>query len=294
MNRALLRVITFCSLCFIDSPLFANVTELTYINFDNGVLQPPNWVIGAQHGATAVVSTDITKNLNGSAGSLKVNYPIAPGDVYAWAEYNVASLNTNELYFDFWAKMPGVKFGLKFLKIFGVGNGVVGYSNTTFGLDYTGVDLGAMYQVSFGDGSSIFNDTANVINFNGTYKNWIGRSYGLPNNNVYTINKNFGSADWGTNWHHFRIKLKYNSGTTAQNEVNDGEYYVEIDNIVYVDAHGLFNRHYSNQPINYVGFLNWTQAGTQPFEIWLDNIRITRGGFLPSYAPKKPVLNSVK
>ena len=35
-----------------------------------------------------------------------------------------------------------------------------------------------MYQVSFGDGTSADNDSANVINFDGEYPEWIGRSFG--------------------------------------------------------------------------------------------------------------------
>jgi hypothetical protein len=90
------------------------------------------------------------------------------------------------------------------------------------------------------------------------------------------------------------MHVKYNSGTTAENEVADGEYYVEIDGKVYVNATGLFNRHYSNLPIDRVEFFNWAQNGTQPFEIWLDDIRVTTGGFLQPSAPKPPALAPAK
>ena len=79
--------------------------------------------------------------------------------------------------------------------------------------------------------------------------------------------------------------MKYNSGTTAQNEVPDGKYYVEIDGVVYVDASGLFNRHYSNAPIDRVELLGWAQSGTAPFEILYDDFRITTGGFYSSSTP---------
>jgi hypothetical protein len=197
--------------------------------------------------------------------------------VYVWASYDLSDLDTRDLWVEFRAKMPGAKQGLKFLKIFGQDQN--GYANTTFGLDYTGVDFGSMYQVSFGDGSGTSNDTANVINFNGEYPEWIGRSFGTasvltPQNQIWA------SSNWGTEWHHFRIHVKFNSGTSAADEVADGEYYVEIDGTVYVDAQGLFNRHWSNGPIDRVELFGWAQNGSQPFEIWYDDVRLSTGGFL--------------
>jgi len=269
----------------------APVKTLTFADFEDGALAPSGWVVGSQQGATITVSADTSKNLNGGRGSLRAAYPIATGGVYAWAVYKIPA-NTNDIYLDFWAKMPGSKQGVKFLKVFG-GNDGVGYSNTTFGLDYTGGDPGSMYQVSFGDGSAKANDTASVINFDGTYPQWIGRSSGKAA--VETLPKSrWKSSDWGVDWHHFKLHLKYNSGTTAENEAADGEYYVEIDGKVYVKATGLFNRHYSNLPIDRIEFFNWAQNGTQPFEIWLDDIRVTTGGFLQPSAPKPPALAPAK
>jgi hypothetical protein len=136
-----------------------------------------------------------------------------------------------------------------------------------------------MYCVSFGDGTGVANDTDKVINFNGEYPSWIGRAYGkgavvtLAQKNIWA------ASNWGTTWHHFKIHIKFNSGTSAATEVADGEYYVEIDDKVYVDAKGIFNRHYSNKPIQKISFFDWSQGGTAPFEIWYDDIKITTGGF---------------
>jgi hypothetical protein len=261
-------------------PVFASAeTTHTFVTFDNGTLNQPGWIFGAQDGGTVSVSTDASKNLNGSAGSLKGTYPTPVGSVYAWGTYSVASLNTYELYIEFWAKMPAAKEGLKFLKVFGGDSS--GYANTTFALDYTGADYGSMYQVSFGDGSTAYNDTANVINFDGSYPQWIGRSFGTAR--VQTpMGRSFRSTDWGTAWHKFRIRVKYNSGTTSANQIADGAYYVEIDGNVYVNATGLYNRHYSNKPIDRVELFGWTQSGTRPFEIWYDDVRISSGGFASS------------
>ncbi|MFO1407123.1 MAG: hypothetical protein U1F08_06290 [Steroidobacteraceae bacterium] len=260
-------------------------TTLTFLNFDDKSLSKPGWTFGAQDGGSVTVSADTSANLDGSAGSLKASYPLATGQIYAWGVYDVSALNTYEVYVDFWAKMPNAKQGLKFLKIFGGDNN--GVANTTFGLDYTGVDRGSMYQVSFGDGSAAYNDTQNVINLDGSYPNWIGRSYGVAT--VETpMRQAFHSSDWGTGWHHFRMRVKFNSGTTAANEKPDGAYYVEIDGKVYVNATGLFNRHYSNPPINSVALLNWSQTGTAPFDIWYDNVRISTGGFVDDVPPRAP------
>jgi hypothetical protein len=250
----------------------------------------PGWSFGSQAGGSLIVSTDKTQNYNGEPGSLVASYPASSGSsggVYAWGAYSVAALNTEDLYIDFWAKMPAAKEGLKFLKIFGASATSGNYANTTFALDYTGSDPGSMYQVSFGDGSTGGNDTAQVINFDGSNPSWIGRSYGTAS--VQTPQKSrFASSKWGTAWHHFRIHAKFNSGTSPQNEVADGAYYVEIDGTVYVNATGLFNRNYSNGPIDRVELFGWSQNAPSPFQIWYDDVRITTGGFIDSSAAPPP------
>lgn len=77
-----------------------------------------------------------------------------------------------------------------------------------------------------------------------------------------------------------RIHIKFNSGTTQQNEVPNEEYYVEIDGNVYVDATGLYNRNPANGPIDYVESLGWAQKNPQPFKLWYEDIRISTGGFM--------------
>jgi hypothetical protein len=246
------------------------------VEFDTTSLSIPGWLFGAQLGGAVSVSTDTGNNYAGSFGSLKGSYPVATGDVYVWGVYDISILATRDVYIDCWAKMPAAKQGLKFIKIFGADTG--GVANTTFGLDYTGGDQGSMYQVSFGDGSSTYNDTQNAINFDSTSPEWVGRSYGTAT--VLTPqHQRWASANWGSGWHHFRVRAKFNSGTTAANEVADGAYYVEIDGVVYVDAQGVFNRHYSNGPIDRVELFGWAQNGNAPFEVWYDNVKITTGGF---------------
>jgi hypothetical protein len=243
-------------------------------------LSVPGWSLGSQAGGSLSLSTNASLNYNNEATALQANYPSSSGGsggVYVWGAYSVAALKTEDIYVDFWAKVPAAKQGLKFLKVFGANtNGA--YANTTFGLDYTGTDFGSLYQVAFGDGTGTANDVDNVINLDGTYPNWIGRSYGKAS--VQTPQKTrFASSQWGTSWHHFRIHVKFNSGTTSANEVNDGAYYLEIDGKVYVNATGLFNRNPADGPIDRVEIFGWSQNASSAFQIWYSDVRITTGGF---------------
>lgn len=162
-------------------------------------------------------------------------------------------------------------------------------ANTTFGLDYTGVDLGGAYVISFGDGSSASNDTQNVIFLSGAHPDWVGRSYGSAV--INTPQKSaWASSHWNNDsWHHFKAHIKFNSGTSPSTEKPDGEYYFEIDGTVYVDAKDLYNRHYSNFPIARIVFFDWVQSNPA-FEVWYDDIKISTGGFIsqPALSPPKP------
>lgn len=289
MNTPKIKRITLFTLLFLAIPLNAQtVTTVVYQDFESPTLPAANgWSFGAQSGGKVEISTDKTLNFARSAGSIKGSYPIATGGMYVWGSYNLAHLKTNDIYIEFWAKMPKAKQGLKFLKIFGEKSGVNKnqYANTTFGL--ASHANGGLTQVSFGDGSAPENDTQNVINLNGGFPDWVGRSYGVASVKTPKM-LDWSSKNWNDGWHHFRIRTKFNSGTTAANEVADGAYYLEIDGEVYVDAKGLLNRHYSNGPIERVSIFDWAQSGTSTFEVWYDNFRITTGGFY-DLAPKPPV-----
>lgn len=250
------------------------------------------------------LSTNTTLNAGNSTKSLRgiIEKPLGPGGGALWGSINIASANTLSVYIEFDAKMPTAKHGIKFVKIFGASNGG-SYANTTFGLDYTGTNYGGMYQVSYGDGTDVGNDTGNVIHLSGYSPASIGRSYQHGAVVQTPQNTDWFASNWGTTWHHFRIYLKFNSGTTAQNEVNDGEYYVEIDGLVYVWATGIYNRHYSNIPyINSVDFFGWSQTAddnssfgaSNTFELWYDNMVISTDGFVsgPKLLGETPIKNT--
>lgn len=266
------------------SALAPAATLLSNLQFDSSSsLSIPGWTFGSQNGGTISVVTDKALTLSGSSGSIRATYPASGCGVCAWGTYSVKNLNTREVYVEFWAKMPQSTQGLKFLKVFGQGTGS-NYANTTFGLDYTGGEAGSFAQVSFGDGSSTSNDTTNVIKFNGTYPQYVGRSYGKATISTPQL-ASWSSKNWGTSWHRFKLHVKFNSGTSATNEVADGAVYVEIDGKVYLDAKNIFNRHYSNLPIDRVELFGWAQGQTSSFEIWYDSVKVSTGGFSGSDTP---------
>ncbi|MES2934857.1 MAG: fibronectin type III domain-containing protein [Pseudomonadota bacterium] len=279
----------------------SNVNLVLSENFDSATLPT---ALGIWSGGTTItLSTNTAENYGGSTKSLKASYPAltAPnGAVYPGGTINLASYNTDRAYIRFRAKMPHATHGLKFIKVFGKNPGNDNYANTTFGLDYTGVEnglTGSMYAASYGDGAGVTNDTASYIALDGNAGMPSGRAKGLPG---YSINapkgKNWKTTDWGTGWHLFELYVKFNSGTTALNEKNDGEITVRIDNELYVEAKGLFNRHYTNQHIDRIEILGWSQTGTKwvqdsqgnwtrinlnspAFDIWYDNVQVSLDGF---------------
>jgi hypothetical protein len=218
--------------------------------------------------------------------ALEGSYPVpGAGGQFILANYNVASLQTEDIYIEFWAKMPGAKGGCKFLKIFG--NESDGYADTTIGANFAGGDYGSIYEIGFGDGTPLVNDSQHGIWLNGQHPQSIGRSYGTAT--VLTPQESpFSSADWGTAWHHFRVHVRFNSGTTRQNEVPNGEVYLEIDGKVYADATSLYNRNPANGPVQTVEFFGWAQQDPQAFQLWYDDIRISTGGFLSQPLPDPP------
>lgn len=266
--------------------------SLTADGMSASTLNPSGWKLGAAAGGSiGVQTTSPLEATSSTVDALVGTYPDpAPGGQYIWADYSVAALSTEDVYVEFWAKMPSpYKGGCKFLKIFGQrpNHAVTGDADATIYTDYTGVDFGAIRQIVFGDGTRVRNDSQNAINLSGANPSFIGRSYGTAVVKTPQMS-DFPSSAWGTGWHHFRVHVKFNSGTTLQNAVPDGEYYLEIDGKVYVDATGLYNRNPANAPIDYIEFFGWAQKNSQPFQLWYDDIRISTGGFMSTPLPDPP------
>jgi len=261
-------------------PTGSSNVVVSNITFDNvaSIKDVAGWTIGSQAGGQTSIEQDPLR----AGKALKAHYPAqATGGIYNWAGIDLSKYETHEIFVEFDARIPGTPGGSKFFKIFGGTDADQDYANTTFGLvaDAGGTDNGTMRQISFGDGTNTSSDTANVINFGGEYPDWIGRSYG-KGAKIITGQSNWKSTDWGNTWHHFETRIKFNTGSCIAGkpnipEVNDGAYLLKIDGKLYVEATGLFNRHCKNLPIRNINFFDWAQNGTNAFDIWLDNIKVT-------------------
>lgn len=231
-----------------------------------------NWQIGSQSGGDAGVRVIEDDEV------LIGRYPSSSGGMHAWAGFDLSSLDAQELFVEFSAKLPIEKHGLKFLKIFGKSADGFGYANVTFGLDYTGIDNGAMLGVSFGDGTNLSNDTQNMILFTGDNLNWVGRSY--PTAIIDTPQfRSFASTDWADAWHNFKFMVKFNSVEEGGEEIPDGAFYVEIDGKVFLEATGILNRHKTNLNIDRVALLDWSQGAGSEFEVWYKDVFISTESF---------------
>lgn len=199
---------------------------------------------------------------------------------------NIESYQAQEIYVEMKVRYPNpapAKQGLKFLKFFGAdGDGVTTFDSANFTFNPQYDNNGTWDWVAFGDGTITANDTANTIYFvepsewwlqdaKGRNKNALGFSVSRP------ANSNFAFDD---NWHTIRCIAKYNSGSTAGNETNDGRFYVNIDGTTYIDATGVWNSHYSNKKFfKTIEFFGWTQ-NTQAFAIDYADIKISTGGWV--------------
>lgn len=231
------------------------------------------WGEGAQNGATTEIIGD----------AYRINYPTTTGGVYQWFELLFPDADVeSDVYIQFQARFPlAARGGSKFCKVFSTHDVGDGYCNTTFGLTGDANDT-VMSQISFGDGAgaSNQNDVGNVINLDGTYPEWSGRSYGVTASISTPQNSVFGASEWGTTWHTFKIRCKWNSGHVGT-EVADGAYYVEIDGDVYVNATGLFNSHPTNtKAIDYISFGNYAGGDQPPYSMEFKDIKISKGGFI--------------
>lgn len=243
-----------------------------------GIPNSGGWSFGTMSGGALTVGDDG----DGLGPYLRASYPTPSvgGATYIYGGYSFSELK-QDVYVQFWARMPEPRHGLKFLKLFGEGNGVSDWANVTFGADYTGIadGVGTLYQVSFGDGTNLTNDTAHTVNYNGNNPASVGRSY--PDYAVVsTPTGNFTAADWGTGWHKFQFRAKMNSGTTSENEVADGAFDVYIDDVPYVIARNIFNRNPINGFLASIGLFGQSQTGSEPFVIDNRDVTVSENGWV--------------
>lgn len=226
-----------------------------------------NWVINGWSGGT------VARN----AGYIALNNP-APGagGVFSLAGIECSALALRDVYMQFSARFPGVIHGSKFCKMHGaVGSNGFG-ANCTFGQN----DAGDNNYIGYGDGVALGQDVNQAINLGSAITSGnLGRNNGIAEVVVQPLSA-FTAAQWGNSWHNFKVHAKFNTGTSAQDEVPDGEFYLEIDGTVYCHVRHIFNRHYLNPPLAEINLGGWTANGSQAFELDFKDIKISTGGFV--------------
>ena len=252
------------------------VDVLSAIDATGGVMPPASqhastsWASGSANGGTMGIVTD-TDFRSGKA--FQGTYLAAATGIDAYLQLNMSGLALDELYIQFKAKMSGTAGACKFLKIFGT---AVSTNYANFTLQPTWSSAGNIESAQFGDGTTITNDANNSINLDGTTLSNAGRSY--PSTAVISTPQAADFLDWsGVN--QFRVRVKFNTGTTSGNEVADGEIWVEINGNVYLNATGLFNRHYSNDTINRCAFFEYSQSNAAALTLLMSDIIVSTGGF---------------
>lgn len=203
-------------------------------------------------------------------GHYRAEYPIPSGAVYTVLNFIIEPLQLYEFYVTFRARFTN-PHAVKFCKVHGVEVGT-NYSNTTYQVGSGGV----ITQISFGDGTSPSNDAQQYIGLNGANPEDIGVSFGTAV--VLTPQSAPFDGFDDEDWHNIKIHHKFNSVVDGV-AINDGEYYLEIDGDVYVNATGLINRHVDSEPIEYIAFGDYAQDNDYSFTLDFDSIRFGVGGY---------------
>lgn len=208
---------------------------------------------------------------------LELVYPTTTGEIYATGGlgFDLVDLQIPELYVDFYARMPSAqKGGFKFCKFFGsAGGGAPSeVANCTWGFIYGSA---VMEVLAFGDGTTLQNDSNNVIFYDGSSPSLIGRSYGTA-----VVDTPVGSFTFDNNWHRFQMRMKYNTGTSSGNEVANGEFELLIDGVRRLLAVNVFNRNPAN-PRYFDKFTigDWAQYA-QGMTINYRDVNVSVGGWV--------------
>jgi hypothetical protein len=219
-------------------------------DFDDYADTPLNHGWTTMGSQVSVVNTD---GHNGTRGIL-VTYNQKGYDQYVFNK-NISSLSLSEIYVRFYFKVDDPSGGCKFIKFFGVRDGD-NYANTTFMINYT---RGTLYEISYGDGSTISNDTQVVIRYSGEHTD--------ANVSVSVSEGEFDPDD--DEWHCFEVYMKYND-----NDQRNGAYKVWIDGQLWVSATNVKNRHNDNSKIiDRVELAGYTHENLEhTWYLWYDNV----------------------
>lgn len=172
---------------------------------------------------------DPTGGLNGSKGA-KVTY--GTSGVNAGIFIDTSAYTGGEVYIRFYAKVDcgsGACYGgSKFLKFFGANDSSGGYANSTLAINY---DFATLKEVSYGNGSSLQNDTGTaVFLYGGGWDSGVQTPTALGE-------INFSDKQW----HCYEMYMKYSTGSNL-----DGAYKLWKDGKLWFEAQNLKNRNTAN------------------------------------------------
>lgn len=209
-----------------------------------------NWSVGAN------VSIDAGGGVGGSDCAM-VTYNASGTTPYVFRR-NVATESLSEGHISFAFKVdPAINGGCKFLKIFGKNNG--GYANFTLALNYS---TGTIYEVSYGLGTTIENDTQAVVRLDGVHTD--------PSVIVNTSTAPFDPAD--NTWRTLEFYFKYN--TTG---LRDGAFKVWVDDVLQLDASNIKNSHDSNvKEVENVGLADYSDSNAATWYLRYDDVVFSR------------------
>lgn len=184
-----------------------------------------------------------------------------------------------EYYFQFEARRDGsIQSCSKFVKCYGGNGGAPSYSNTTWNNGYTSSSVST---ISFGNGAGLTNDTQNVISYETGHDDEQATRYPSVPANVRTKSiyhgGSFDGSEWGngTQWKKWRFRIKVNTGTSPETEINDGIFEVWVDGVQRVGAYNIMNRHYSSSFFSKMEFLSYMQDNLG-FTLDMRNITISK------------------
>lgn len=238
---------------------------------------PGLWGFGFLTDANLTVVNDGTNTY------LRGQYPVdsggseGSGAPYIYGGYALPELH-QEVYVTIYARMPGpYRQGCKFCKFFGQRLGS-DYANTTFATDYSGTDLGSRQYIAWGDGTFDQNDDGNGVGLDEAYPINTGRNGSLTK--IIEHGGAFDSTEWGSGWHKWQIRARFNSGTTSGNEINDGAYEEHIDGVLRAKAINVFSRNPINHFYDSVQFFGYARGATSPWELHIRDITVSLNGWI--------------
>lgn len=186
-----------------------------------------------------------------------------------------------EIYFQFDARRNGAGGGSKFVKAFGGVNGI-SVSNTTWNNGYGNSNIAS---IGFGNGTGLSNDTQHTFWYESGHDD--NAQLRFPSNpaNVRTTSIVHGAtwtaADWGdgTQWHRWKMRIKQNSGTSPETEVNDGIFEIFVNDVLKLGAYNIMNRHYLSLPFAAIEFMSLMQDALG-FTLDMKKITISQNGWI--------------